>query len=40
LQIKKDSKIIIPNKCEDIFIESGKTYKLDLSREFEKFSEI
>ncbi len=39
LQVKKDSKVIVSDKCEDITIKSWETYKLDLSKEFEKFSE-
>ncbi len=39
LNIKKDSKIIKSEKCNDVTIDSWSWYILDLSEEFQKFSE-
>lgn len=39
LSIKKDSFIIKPAVCSDVTLASGSGYKIDLSQEFQKFSE-
>ena len=38
-QIKKDSKIITPEKCEEVTLKSTEVYTIDLSNEFSKFSD-
>lgn len=38
-QIKKDSKIITPDVCEEITLKSKESYTIDLSKEFSKFSD-
>lgn len=38
-QIKKDSKIITPEKCEEVTLKSTESYTIDLSNEFSKFSD-
>lgn len=38
-QIKKDSKIITPEKCEEVTLKSTESYTIDLSKEFSKFSD-
>ncbi len=38
-QIKKDSKIITPDVCEEVTLKSTESYTIDLSKEFSKFSD-
>lgn len=38
-QIKKDSKIITPELCEDVILKSGEKYIVDFSNEFSKFND-